>query len=190
MFRCLYLFTGIAFLSIVITALAQAPAVPPGGVPGGPFPGFRPIEFPQPGQILSSRLQEQLKLDAEQKKQLTELQKMVDAQLAKTLTEDQKKSLKAMRPGRGGFGPPGPRPAGGPGARPAGPPIPGGFPGAVSRSSDVKKQIGATDEEWKVIGPKLQKVLAARRVLTGEADLPLAASVVGERTSSSRHRTS
>lgn len=34
---------------------------------------------------------------------------------------------------------------------------------------DIKKQIGATDEEWKVIGPKLQKVMALRQQLTAEA---------------------
>ena len=34
---------------------------------------------------------------------------------------------------------------------------------------DVKKRINATDEEWKVIGPKLQKILASRQVLAADA---------------------
>jgi Spy/CpxP family protein refolding chaperone len=52
-----------------------------------------------------------LKLTDKQKKQLTELQKDVDAKLAKILTADQKKQLKERRdnPGRGGP-PRGPRP--------------------------------------------------------------------------------
>jgi hypothetical protein len=81
--------------------------------------------------------------------------------LAKILTAEQKMALQEMRPGGGGwgFGPPG----GGPGG--FGPP--GGFGGGFGaiRLDDVKRQIGATDEEWKVIGPKLQKVLATRQVL-------------------------
>ena len=71
--------------------------------PGGP---------PRPGQILPPFLQERLSLTADQKKQLEELQKEVDAKLAKILTDEQKQQLKEMRergPGGGppGFGPPG-----------------------------------------------------------------------------------
>jgi hypothetical protein len=91
----------------------------PGG-PGGRGPGGPP----QPGQIMPSFMQEQLNLTDDQKKQLAELQKDVDAKLAKILTDDQKKQLAEMRQrGPGGFGPGGPggfgRP-GGPG--PAGQP--------------------------------------------------------------------
>jgi outer membrane protein assembly factor BamB len=68
--------------------------------------GFGFGGFPQPGQIMSSVLQERLKLTAEQKKQLEEQQKEVDSKLAKILTDEQKKQLKEMREGfaRGGFG--------------------------------------------------------------------------------------
>jgi hypothetical protein len=99
----------------------------PGG-PGGPPGGFGPADPggpggfggpPQPGQVMPSLLQDMLKLTADQKKQLEELQKDVDSRLAKILTDDQKKQLKEMRErGPGGFGPPGGR--GGPGGPPGG----------------------------------------------------------------------
>jgi hypothetical protein len=99
----------------------------PGGFgPGGPG-GFGGL--PQPGQVLSPALQGALRLTAEQKKQLEELQKEVDGKLGKILTDDQKKRLKELReaPGRGGppggFGPPGfgPPAFGPPGGRPGEP---------------------------------------------------------------------
>jgi hypothetical protein len=96
------------------------PGGPPGG-PGGP-PGrigsgaFGP---PAPGQLLPPFLQDRLKLTAEQKKQLEELQKEVDSKLDKILTEEQRKQLKEMRRGFGPRGPGGP-PGGGPGGRPPG----------------------------------------------------------------------
>jgi hypothetical protein len=95
---------------------------PPGGPPGGPGgpggPGmFRP---PQPGQILPPFLQETLKLNDDQKKQLAELQKEVDGKLDKILTEKQKKQIQDMRRGFGRGGP------GGPGGRGPGGPPPGG----------------------------------------------------------------
>jgi Spy/CpxP family protein refolding chaperone len=88
----------------------------PGG-PGGPGGGFGGPR-PKPGTILPGPMQESLKLTADQKKQIDELQKVVDEKLAKILTEEQKKQLKEMaeRP-IGGFGRPGG--PGGPG---------GGFP--------------------------------------------------------------
>jgi hypothetical protein len=104
----------------------------PGGFggPGGPG-GFGP---PQPGQVLPTFLQDQLKLTPEQKKELEALQKEVDSKLDKILTADQKKQLKEFaeagpggpggRGGRGGRGGPGGRGPGGPGG-PGGPP-PGG----------------------------------------------------------------
>jgi Spy/CpxP family protein refolding chaperone len=144
---------GTALLLIASAAAAQ----PPGGFPGG---------LPQPGQVLPGIVQDRLNLTDEQKKQLDELQKDVDARLAKILTPEQKQSLQQMQrafPGPGGF------PGGPGGGFPGGPP--GGFGGAfgqANRLDDVKKQLGATDEEWKVIGPKLQKVIAARQVLTPE----------------------
>jgi hypothetical protein len=95
---------------------------PPGGAggpPGGPPGQFGPRGFgpPAPGQLLPPFLQERLKLTAEQKKQLEELQKEIDGKLDKILTEEQRKQLKDMRRGfgpRGPGGPPGRGPGGGP----------------------------------------------------------------------------
>src|SRR6266851_1242044 len=84
----------------------------PGG-PGGRGPGG-PGGPPQPGQIMPSFRQDTLKRTAEQKKQLEELQKDVDAKLGKILTDDQKKQLKEMREGFGPGGPGGRGPGGGP----------------------------------------------------------------------------
>jgi hypothetical protein len=94
----------------------------PGG-PGGFGPGGRggPRGFggapPRPGQVLPPFLQERLNLSADQKKQLEQLQKEVDDQLGKILTEEQKQQLKEMQRGfgRGPGGPP-------PGGRPERPP--------------------------------------------------------------------
>src|SRR5271166_3432401 len=149
MSRRLILGGGLGALLLVVVAIAQQP---PGGNPGG-FPGGFPGPFtpPQPGQILPAFMQDQLRLTPEQKKQVEELQKEVDAKLAKILTEDQKKQMKEPRPG--GFGP------GGPGG--FGPPGGFGF-NPQSRLEDAKKELGASDEEWKVISPKIQKVISAR----------------------------
>src|SRR5436305_14240524 len=98
---------------MVSTATAQPPGgipgSPPGGFPGGPPPGFpggfpgEPFELPQPGQVLSSQFQEELKLTVQQKKQLQTLQKEVDAKLAKILTAEQRNALREP-PRPGGFG--------------------------------------------------------------------------------------
>ena len=164
-------------VGVLLIACSMAMAQPPGGFPTGP------VGLPQPGQIMPAFLQEQLKLTAEQKKQLEELQKEVDAKLEKILTTEQKKSLSEMRVPFGGFGGPGPGGFGGPGG-PGGPGggfgPPGGFGGpgggfggpggfGMPRNDDVKKKLGATDEEWKVIGPKLQKILTSRQILTADA---------------------
>jgi hypothetical protein len=102
---------------------------PPGRGPGGPGGrgpgGFGPP--PTPGQVLPPFLQERLKLTAEQKKQLDELQKEVETKLGKILTEEQNKQLKDMRRmfGRGGpGGPPGRGPGGPPPGEGDGPPPP------------------------------------------------------------------
>jgi hypothetical protein len=111
---------------------------PGGRGPGGPG-GFGP---PQPGQLLPPFLQEQLKLTADQKKQLEALQKEFDAKLDKVLTDEQKKQLKDFRengpggpggrgPGGGGPGGPGGRGPGGLGGGPGGP----GGPGASGPSN-------------------------------------------------------
>jgi EF hand len=73
----------------------DGPGRGPGGFgPGGPGGFGGP---PQPGQILPDRLQEMLKLTDDQKKEVADLQKDVDAKLAKILTADQQKQLKEMR---------------------------------------------------------------------------------------------
>jgi outer membrane protein assembly factor BamB len=73
----------------------------PGGGGGGPGRFGGP---PQPGPIVPPAVQDTLKLTAEQKKQLDELQKEVDAEVEKLLTDEQKKQLKEMREGGGGPG--------------------------------------------------------------------------------------
>ena len=79
---------------------------PPGPPPGGPGPG--PGDPPQPGKLFSAAQQDTLKLSAEQKKRLEEMQKDIDSRLETLLTEEQKRQLQAMRqrpgggPGRGG----------------------------------------------------------------------------------------
>src|SRR5262245_48682586 len=110
MSRSRLLLTGLSVLLIVSVATAQPPAQPGGGTRGGPGGP------PQPGQILPGVLQDQLNLTPEQKKQLEELQKEVDAKLAKILTAEQKKTMQEMQdrfaspggPGGGGIGPFGP----------------------------------------------------------------------------------
>lgn len=104
-----------------------------GGGPGG---------MALPGQIIATAAQITLKPTPEQRTKLTELQKAVDAGLAKTLTGDQKDTLKELRAdfarggpggggpgggGPGGGGPGGGGPGGPPGGGPGGPP--GGGPG-------------------------------------------------------------
>jgi EF hand len=96
----------------------------PGGGPGGRGPGGPPL-----GQVMPEFVQDNLKLTNDQKKQLADLQKELDAKLDKILTDDQKKQYKEMKdnPGRGGPGGPGGRGPVGPGGR--GPGGPGGGPG-------------------------------------------------------------
>jgi Spy/CpxP family protein refolding chaperone len=157
---------GVALLCCVPAAWAQPKQ------PGG----FGP---PRIGDILPGFFQDQLKLTDEQKKKVAEMQKEVEANLAKVLTAEQKKTLDGFRQGKGfGPGPFGPPGGGGPvppGGIPGGPMPkmgfgPGGFGGfGMGGTGDVKKAIAATEEEWKVIGPKLQKMISVRRAVTGEA---------------------
>jgi predicted esterase len=81
----------------------------PGG-PGGPGRpgGFAGFGTP-PGTLLSPRVQDNLNLSAEQKKKIEELQKQVDADIQKILTETQNKQLKELKDNAsrgfgGGFG--------------------------------------------------------------------------------------
>jgi hypothetical protein len=103
----------------------------------GPFGPGGFAALPLPGQLVSASTKKELKLTADQVKQLDELQKEVDGTLDKVLNASQKKELQEARDGfaRGGpfgFGPPGgpggPAP-GGPGGPPPGGPQPKGFGG-------------------------------------------------------------
>jgi poly(3-hydroxybutyrate) depolymerase len=74
--------------------------------PSGPgrSGGFSGFGTP-PGTVLALRVQENLKLTEEQKKKIAELQKEVDANLQKLLTEEQNKRLKDLKDNAGrGFG--------------------------------------------------------------------------------------
>jgi Spy/CpxP family protein refolding chaperone len=152
---------GVAVLLVVAVGQAQPPGGFPGGPPGG-FPGGR-FEPPQPGQILPGFIRDQLKLTAEQKKQLGALQKDVDAKLAKILTAAQKKSLQtAMRPG------PGAMPGGFPGApgkglppKPPEPPQPGEIlPGFIKDQLKLTaEQTDKLDALQKDVDEKLDKLL-------------------------------
>ncbi|HWE95280.1 MAG TPA: hypothetical protein VG269_15040 [Tepidisphaeraceae bacterium] len=74
----------------------------PGGGPGGAGRFRGP---PRPGQVLPTFLRERLNLSADQAKQIDDLQKDVDAKLAKILSDAQKQQLQEMRgPGPGGPG--------------------------------------------------------------------------------------
>jgi hypothetical protein len=94
-------------------------------------------DFPQPGQIMALSTRTTLRLTADQKQQLDDLQKDVDEQIDKLLTDDQKKQFKEMKDNmaRGPFfggpppGGPGGPPPGGPPGGPGGPPPPPGGPG-------------------------------------------------------------
>jgi outer membrane protein assembly factor BamB len=120
-----------------------------GGRGRGGFGGF-----PQPGQILPPFRQEQLKLTDEQKKQVADLQKEVDAKLAKLLTDEQNKQLTDMRAafGRG----PGGR---GPGGR-------GGFMGGRPPDVVYRWQVYCLD---RATGKVLWKQLA----LEGKPRIPI-----------------
>jgi poly(3-hydroxybutyrate) depolymerase len=71
---------------------AQAPGG--GGRPGIGI-GGGPVT--PPGTVLSSRVQDDLKLTDEQKKKIEEIQKEIDARIEKVLTEDQNKQLKNLK---------------------------------------------------------------------------------------------
>ena len=71
---------------------------------GGGFGGFGGFGGGQPGTVLSAGVQQQLRLTDEQKKELERIQKEVDAQLEKVLTEEQRTQLKAMRDRQPGGG--------------------------------------------------------------------------------------
>src|SRR5262245_24614012 len=69
----------------------------PGAGLGRPAAGFGA----PPGTVLSSRVQEDLKLTDEQKKKIEEIQKDVEARIQKVLTEEQNKQLKDLKDNAG-----------------------------------------------------------------------------------------
>jgi Spy/CpxP family protein refolding chaperone len=69
---------------------------PGGGLPQNLGP-TAPLTVADAGKILSPAQQDTLKLSAEQKKRLEEIQKEIDAKLETLLTEDQKRQLRAVR---------------------------------------------------------------------------------------------
>lgn len=69
----------------------------PAGGPGFGPPGGFGMGMPRPGEILPAFLQDMLKLNDDQKKQLGSLQKDVDGKVEQTLTNDQRLQLKNMR---------------------------------------------------------------------------------------------
>ena len=76
-----------------------------GGAGFGGAGGRGGFALTPPGKILSTNVQDGLKLSDEQKKQLEELQKETDSKLEKILTDEQKKQLDEMKnrqPGGGG----------------------------------------------------------------------------------------
>jgi hypothetical protein len=101
--------------------------------PGGPRGPGGLGGLPQPGKVMSTTTQIALKLAPEQRKQLDELQKQVDAKLEAMFTADQKKQFGEMKKDFARGGPPGGGPGpGGPGG--GGPPafLFAGPPGGAS----------------------------------------------------------
>ena len=138
---------------LLAVPMVDLPGGPPDGPPGPGGPGgqggrgqgsWRPRNGPQLGQILPRSAQDQLNLTDEQKKELAELQKLVDAKLDKLQADRglKRSNFQEMqwrqgpggrgRMGQGGRGGPGgPGSNGGPGGGPGGQGGPGG-PGKVA----------------------------------------------------------
>jgi hypothetical protein len=123
--------------------------------PQGGGPGFRGPP-PQAGELVSAADQTRLKLSAEQKKQLGEIQKDVDGKLAKILNDEQKKQFKDLKSGQNAmFG------RGGPGGLPA-----AGGPGAPPQLGELvppllQERLKMTAEQKKTLGD-FQKELTAK----------------------------
>ncbi len=169
-------FAGSLWLGLATVVLAAQFGPPMGGPGGRRGPG----EPASPGQVLPSFVLEQLKLTAEQRQKLKELQKDVDGQLEKILTAEQREQLRKLMQGGPGFGPrgesappqgglrrftPGAGPAGaGPGGGPGGPPQPGQV-----LPSFMQEQLKLSDEQRKQL-KTLQEEVDARlaKILTAE----------------------
>ena len=83
---------------------------------------------------------------AEMRKKAEDIARQVDEKAGTILTEQQKAKFATIREKDFGAGPRRPQPGGD-----------GGWGAALEA---VKSQIRASDEEWKVIGPKLRKLVA------------------------------
>jgi spore coat protein CotH len=124
-----------------------------GGGPGGPG-GNMVARIGQPGEILPNFLQDALRLNDDQRKQIAELQKELNAKLEKILTAEQRTQLKNMNPAPMVGGPPG---AGGPGGRPGG--GRGGPGGAMPRFNGVELDpLVGLDDPRKPLRSKLLAV--------------------------------
>jgi len=135
----------------------------PGGRPGG-FGGF---VMPTPGVIMTSAIYERLKLSDDQKKQIENAQKVVDAKLEKILTEGQSKQLKELRERRG------------PGAGPGGAGRPGGFGGARPPDQLYKWEIHCLDRKtgktlWKQTALEAKPKIATHDSNTFATETPVA----------------
>jgi hypothetical protein len=135
-----------ALAAAIITCSSVAQQPPPDGPPGGGKGPGGPPRF-ELGRVLPPPLMEQLDLTAEQKEQLTALEKEVKERLNKILTAEQKKKVEDFRP-RGPGGPGGPGGFGGPGG-------PGGGDGPPQKKGrDDQPKKGKDDQPKKDKGDK------------------------------------
>jgi hypothetical protein len=123
---------------------------------GGGFPGMGGFGAPpRPGQVLPTSVEKTLKIEAEQKKQIDDLQKDVDARLDKLMTDEQKKEWKKATEGSGGFGF-GPPKKGTGGPPPLGQIVPGPLELTLKTTPEQKKEIG---ELQKDVDARLDKIM-------------------------------
>jgi hypothetical protein len=106
--------------------------VKPSQAPGSP---------PRPGQIMSLVAGEMLAISSEQRLQLDEIQKDINAHLDRLLTTEQKKQITEQQAGAGGFGP-------------------GGRPGQVMNPAESNR-LKLTDDQKKDV-TALQKAVEGR----------------------------
>jgi spore coat protein CotH len=140
-----------------------------GGGPGSGRGGPMMIPFAPPGTLLAGPLLDELKLTADQKKELEKLQKETDEKLMALMNDEQKKQWKEIKDrfpggpgGAFGFGGPPGGPGGefgGPGGGRGGPGGPGGFGGGgigQVRGVELDPLVGLTDARK----PLRSKILA------------------------------
>lgn len=123
---------------LALSATGQQPEQKGGKGGKGGFPGGGPGMRPQPGQLMPVFIQDRLKLSDDQKKQVADLQKEVDAKIDKLLTDDQKAEFKKLKE-QGPGGPGGGFPGGPGGGGQKGPGGKGGFPGGKDKGPGPKE---------------------------------------------------